>query len=77
MEDNKKIPNGIYFRLLTEIAPKIYAAILARDDSAENYKLYDNIGRVVGIDMENIASDAVRHAKALINEIYENRFNND
>lgn len=70
-----KMPNGIYYRLLTEIAPRIYTTLLARKFE-EIDKLHDDIGAEVVISVEWLAIEAVRHAKALINEIYENRFNN-
>lgn len=64
MDNNKKsdkIPNDIYYRLLKEIAPKIYCTVLAGGFNSD-YK-------------EQLSRLAVEHAKALINEIYKNRFN--
>ena len=69
MDNNKKsdkMPNGIIYydnRLLMEIAPKIYCALIARGFN------YD--------DKEQLSQFAVEQAKILINEIYKNRFNAD
>lgn len=67
MDNNKKSdkkPNGIIYydnRLLTEIAPKIYCALIARGFNTD--------------DKEQLSRFAVEQAKILINEIYKNRFN--
>ena len=82
MDNNKKsekTPSGAYhlpfdtFPMLMEIAPRIYTTLLARQFEV-NDKLFNESGAKVSIDAEWLASDAVYHAKVLIDEISKNRF---
>lgn len=77
MEDDERMPSGMYYKMLMEIVPRIYAVLLERDLKLidRGYDA-DGDGGMLGLgEPDKIAESALYHAHILINEIYKNRFN--